>query len=119
MATFTIDLNGFFGSISGPFAANEEIITKIQKECKEQIEYLSKIGIHYVGDFDFDISNSKNPYQSPIYVIFNNDQTNMKFQIGKTRMLELQDVKITSIKFSQDMDDRIFIDYQYVPHYDE
>ena len=117
MAAPKIDLNGFFGSISGPFAANEEIITKIQRDCSEQIDYLSKIGIHYVGDFDFDISNSKNPYWPPVYVIFNDNQTDMKFQIGKTRMLELQDVEITSIKFPQDMDDRIFIDYQYVPSY--
>jgi len=35
MAAPKIDLNGFFGSISGPFAANEEIITKIQRDCSE------------------------------------------------------------------------------------
>ena len=109
-----IGLNGYFGNISGPFAADEEIITKIQRECNKQIQYLSKIGIHCVGDFDFDISNSENPYQRPIYVIFNQNQEDLKFQIGKTRMLELQDVKITSIKFSQNVDDRFFIDYQCV-----
>ena len=115
MATsVVIGLNGFFGNISGPFAANEEIITKIQRECNKQIDYLSKIGIHYVGNVDFDISNSDSPYQEPIYVIFNQDEENLKFQIGKTRMLELQDVKITSIKFPKSVDDRMFIDYQYV-----
>lgn len=114
MASPNIGLNGFFGNISGPFAVDEEVITKIQGKCSEQIGYLSKIGIHYVGDFDFDISNSENPYWPPVYVIFNDDQNNMKFQIGKTRMLELQDVEITSIKFPQNMDDRIFIDYQYI-----
>jgi len=35
------------------------------------------------------------------------------FQIGKTRMLELEDVRITSIKFKQNMNDSIYLDYQY------
>lgn len=34
--------------------------------------------------------------------------------MGKTRMLELEDVAITSIKFKEDIDDKIYIDYQYV-----
>lgn len=41
--------NGFFGNIEGPFAANEEIFTKIQEQCLYSIKYISKIGIVYTG----------------------------------------------------------------------
>jgi len=42
-------INGFFGMIEGPFAANEEIFTKIQEQCKYPIKYINKIGIVYTG----------------------------------------------------------------------
>lgn len=29
--------NGFFGNLQGPFAADEELFTKIQSECKDNI----------------------------------------------------------------------------------
>ena len=90
--------NGFFGQTQGPFAQNEEIFTKIQSQCLNQINYISKLGIHFVGDFNLK------------YIIKIN---NIQFQLGKTNMLELEDVKVTSIKFSQDMDEKIYIDYQY------
>ena len=48
--------NGFFGNIQGPFAADEESFTKIQEDCAYPINYISKLGIHYVGDIDFDIT---------------------------------------------------------------
>lgn len=51
--------NGFFGSLQGPFLANEELLTKIQADCKYPIDYLSKIGIHYVGDSDLDITGNR------------------------------------------------------------
>ena len=47
--------NGFFGNLQGPFAAGEELFTKIQSECKDTIEYISKLGITYVGNFDLDL----------------------------------------------------------------
>lgn len=37
----------------------------------------------------------------------------IEFQIGITRMLELEDVKVTSIQFVEDTNDLIYIDYQY------
>lgn len=52
-------INGFFGNIQGPFAANEELFTKIQSECKDPIEYISKIGITYVGNFDLDLTGAR------------------------------------------------------------
>ena len=98
--------NGFFGNIQGPFAAGEELFTKIQSECKDTIEYISKLGIHYVGNFDLDLFGAR---WKQMFVMING----IKFQIGITRMLELQNVKITSIQFVEDTDDLIYIDYQY------
>lgn len=95
--------NGFFGSIEGPFTADEEIFTKIQEQCRYPIKYINKIGIVYTGS----LGSIKFP---GISVIINNIQ----FQIGQTRILELQDVEITSIKFKDNIDDKAYIDYQYV-----
>ena len=96
-------INGFFGMIEGPFAADEEIFTKIQEQCKYPIKYINKIGIVYTGS----LGSIKFP---GISVIINNIQ----FQVGQTRILELQDVEITSIKFKDDIGDKAYIDYQYV-----
>ena len=98
--------NGFFGNLQGPFAADEELFTKIQSECKDTIEYISKLGIAYVGNFDLDLTGTR---WKQTFVRING----IEFQIGITRMLELQDVKITSIQFVEDTDDLIYIDYQY------
>lgn len=95
--------NGFFGMIEGPFAADEEIFTKIQEQCKYPIKYINKIGIVYTGS----IGSIKFPQ---IFIILNNIQ----FQIGNAKKLELEDVEITSIKFREDINDKIYIDYQYI-----
>ena len=96
-------INGFFGMIEGPFAADEEIFTKIQEQCKYPIKYINKIGIVYTGS----LGSIKFP---GISVILNNIQ----FQVGQTRTLELEDVEITSIKFKDDIGDKAYIDYQYI-----
>lgn len=101
------ETNGFFGNLQGPFLANEELFTKIQEECSSQINYLSKLGIHYVGDFDLDLEGKRQNRQ--IFIRIND----IEFQLGKTRMLELEDVQITSIQFQQDMNQMCYIDYQY------
>lgn len=111
-------MNGF-NSISGPFTKNTNILTTLP----ESIQYISKLGIQYVGNFDLDLKET-NAYSDIIQIrigqIFTNSQTQQEttqeetIQLGKTRMLELQDVKIISIEFEQDMDDRTFINYQYV-----
>ena len=95
--------NGFFGMIEGPFAANEEIFTKIQEQCRYPIKYINKIGIVYTGS----IGSIKFPQ---IFIILNNIQ----FQIGNAKKLELEDVEITSIKFREDINDKIYINYQYI-----
>ena len=99
--------NGFFGNLQGPFLANEELFPKIQEQCLNLINYISKLGIHYVGDFDLDLEGQRQGRQ--VFIRIND----IEFQLGKTRMLELEDVQITSIKFQQDMDESCFIDYQY------
>ena len=99
--------NGFFGNLQGPFLANQELFTKIQEECVNQINYLSKLGIHYVGDFDLDLEGQRQGFQ--IFIRING----ISFQLGKTRMLELEDVQITSLQFEQDMPEWCYIDYQY------
>ena len=95
--------NGFFGMIEGPFASNEEIFTKIQEQCLYPIKYISKIGIVYTGNL--------NSVQYPRFSVKIND---IQFQIGKTKMLELEDVRITSIKFTENINDKVYIDYQYI-----
>lgn len=113
--------NGFFGQIQGPFQGGppettEDIFPRIQAQCKNPIKYITKIGIHYPGNFDFDLngiywppsSSDKDKYA---HVVING----IEFQIGKTRMLELEDVQITSIKFLEKTDSNVYIDYQYEP----
>lgn len=95
-----------FGNIQGPFAANEEVFTKIEEQCQTPIEYITKLGIQYVGGFNLDL---KGEYWEKIFVTIND----IEFQIGTTRMLELEDVKITSIKFPYGANNKIYIDYQY------
>ena len=111
--------NGFFGNLQGPFTANEELFTKIQADCNKIINYISKIGIYYTGNFDLAIKESQELPKNQINIEIKQPQyikviiNNIEFQIGKTRILELEDVKITSIKFKQNVNDNFYIDYQY------
>lgn len=115
-------INGFFGHLSGPFQKNIEIFNIIETECSENIDYISKLGIHWIGNFDLDLNGD---YEAPLIILIkdknenNQESESISFQIGKTRMLELEDVRITSIQFTQDVDDRVYIDYQYVPSYSQ
>ena len=95
-----------FGQIIGPFQANQNILLKIQQQEENNVTSLSKLGIQYVGDFDLDIYGK---YISEQHILINN----IDFQMGKTRMLELEDCSITSIVFQNDADDKWYIDYEY------
>lgn len=95
-----------FGQINGPFQANQNILLKIKQQEDKDIDFLIKLGVHYIGNFDLDILGKYVPEQ---HVLINN----IDFQIGKTRMLELQDCQITSIAFENNKNDRWFIDYEY------
>lgn len=98
-----------FGQLQGPFSANINILQNIIPQNSQN--YISKLGIHYVGNYDLDLQGQRDGKQ--IFVFINGDNEQNKFQIGKTRMLEFQDVKITSLKFAQNMGQNSFIDYQY------
>ena len=95
-----------FGQINGPFLTGQEILLKIQEQEEADISFLVKIGISYIGNFDLDIYGHYIPQQH----IKIND---IDYQIGKTRMLELEDVQITSLQFEQDMPEWCYIDYEY------
>ncbi len=95
-----------FGQISGPFQAGQEVLLKIQKQEEADISFLVKVGISYIGDFDLDIYGN---YISQQYIKIND----IDYQLGKTRMLELEDCQINSIIFQNDADDRWYIDYEY------
>lgn len=116
--------NGFFGQIQGPFQADVNIFEAIQAQCKNQINYITKIGIHYPGSFDFDLNRefwppstktNRDTYAQVSIKLngMNENDKGIDFQIGKTRMLELEDVQITSIIFSNTTDSNVYIDYQY------
>lgn len=95
-----------FGQIVGPFEAGQNVFLKIQQQENNNINVLVKLGISYVGDFDLDIYGK---YISEQHILINN----IDFQLGKTRMLELEDCQITSIVFQNDVDDKWYIDYEY------
>lgn len=107
--------NGFFGQIQGPFQAGANIFEAIQAQCNNPINYITKIGIHYPGNFNFDLNrkfwppSTEENRETYAQILINN----IDFQIGKTRMLELEDVQITSIIFRNTTDSNVYIDYQY------
>ena len=122
--------NGFFGQIAGPFTTQDQIFDLIKEQCytivnqEEEIEYtidyINKIGINYpIKNYGRVTQISSDP--NPVYddnqfkIQLGNGLNNTVFALGKTGMLELQDVNIKYIKVLQDVDDNFYIDYQYVP----
>ena len=107
--------NGFFGHIQGPFNANENIVDLMQNNCNKTINYISKLGICYNQNYFLDVASAldNNSWSIPIIVTITDDKTTSTFQIGKTGILELEDVKISSIVFSTETPSNIFIEYQY------
>lgn len=98
-----------FGHINGPFNANQDVFLKIQQQEENAISFIIKLGICYCGGSDFDIYSHTNRYIPDERIEINN----IEFQIGKTRMLELQDCQITSIRFLNNVDDKVYITYEY------
>lgn len=99
--------NGFFGSVQGPFYANQQIIDIIQEQCQFSIVYLSKIGIHNQTNYNLDISGKAT---KQVIILINGEE----FVLGKTGILEFDNVQIISLKFKQDVNQHLFIDYQYI-----
>lgn len=98
--------NGFFGQLQGPFIAEQQIVSLIEDQCNNTIDYITKLGIHFIGDYNMFLDGDTT---EKLYVNINN----IPFQVGITRMLELEDVKITSITFPENTNDKVYIDYQY------
>lgn len=96
--------NGFFGQVRSPFIEGDQIFNVIQEQCQPYIvDYINKIGIHVPINYNFDIN------QQTLTVLLNSKE----FKIGKTGMLQLEDVKIKSIVFPKNIDN-CYIDYQYI-----
>lgn len=87
--------NGGQGQLIGPFVANTELLYLVKADAKvSAISHLSKVGICC---------------EEGNFVKING----VDFEIGKRGVLEFEDVKITSLKFSQDVNERAVIDYYY------
>lgn len=87
--------NGGQGQLTGPFIANTEMLYLVKADAKvSAINYLTKVGI---------CSERGN------FVKING----IDFEIGKTGILEFEDVRITSLKFNQDEGVKTVIDYYY------
>ena len=99
-------INGFFGHLSGPFKQNVQIFNILNQQSGRRINYISKLGIHCVYNFDLDI---KGQWYPQINIRINNKE----FTIGKTGILELENCQITSIQFLNNTGDNVYIDYQY------
>ncbi len=84
-------MNDKFVHVSGPFTAKDDIVTYIKSNYDSDMQYIKKCGIQSkTGNF-----------------VSINGQT---FEIGKTEILELNDVKITSLYFLQDESAATLID---------
>ena len=76
-------MNDKFIQIRGPFFAGQDLISYIKTEYKTNFNYIKKIGIQ---------TKVKNE------ITINNED----FEIGKTGILEFDNVQITSLSFKQD-----------------
>ena len=78
-------MNDKFVQITGPFTLNEEIVDKIKAETGFNFLYIKKIGIQ--------------TEPASAHKVSINGQI---FEIGKTGILEFNEVQITSLNFLQD-----------------
>jgi hypothetical protein len=84
-------MNYSFIQIQGPFKKNQDIVSYIKKTINNDFKYIKKIGIQ---------TETKN------YVSINNKI----FEIGKTGILEFDNVQINSLFFMQDEQSTTLID---------
>ena len=93
-----------FGYLISPFKKGEQLFNLIKE--KHSINYITRIGILCKADFCLDIEGH---YYPPIIISLNGQD----FTLGQNGILELEDVKITSIKFKTDVTLPIEITYVY------
>lgn len=116
--------NYLFGTLQGPFEKNINFIDIIQQQNPSlQIDSIIKLGICINRKFDlqlqsyesddleslesYDIDKKKLVRKIAYFININNKN----YQIGKTGILEFEDVNITSAAFLQDMDDAVYVNY--------
>ena len=87
--------NNCRGQLIGPFIKNTELFYLIQSFYTKPISYINHLGIQT------DIEN---------YLYINGKE----YEIGKTGVYEIGNTEITSIYFSQDVNENSIIDYTVV-----
>lgn len=83
-------INKFFVQIRGPFTAGEELISQIAANYPN-FKYIKQIGIQSEEGHIIRINN-------------------INFEIGKTNILEFDEVEVVSIRFLQDVKEKTIID---------
>lgn len=122
------NINGFFGNIQGPFdiinysqqeiennnqtytlitILGEDLFIKANIQSDGSIDYISKMGLVYTGDLNLDVYKNNFPKVIISIKTTTNDVNTdtgfieihqQEFQIGKTKMLELENTSLTSIQ---------------------
>lgn len=95
--------NGCMGQLVGPFKKNDELYTYIEQNANGKVSHISHIGIQ------MDNHTSEIPGEGTMVYI-----NGKAYEIGKTGIYEVGNTKITSIYFSNPVDDRTIIDYTIV-----
>ena len=91
-------MNGYQGQLLASdqpnkcFKKNEELFFKIRNQCLVPIDYIQSIGVQGSYGTEFFLNHEL-------------------IKIGQYGFIQFNDVKITSIKFNQDTDSSIKIDY--------
>lgn len=109
-----------FGTLQGPFKNGVDLINQIKEQHNLSDCSIIKLGVCVYRKFDLQLrkepyENYNNSYdidkmklmQTTYFMIIDNKN----YQIGKTGILEFEDVNITSAAFSQDMDDSVYVNY--------
>ena len=88
-------VNRHMGQLTGPFAAGEELYTKIKENANIPISRVEHLGIQAeVGS-----------------IVYINGEP---YEIGKTGIYEITNAEVTSIYFKDDVDHHYIIDYTVV-----
>ena len=112
-----------FGTLQGPFQNGIDLINQIKEQHNLQSVNCSIIKLGVCIYRKFDLQLRKEPYEENYNNSYDIDKMkliqttyfmiidNKNYQIGKTGILEFEDVNITSAAFSQDMDDSVYVNY--------
>lgn len=100
--------NNLFGQLVSPFAANANILDN---------KIISKVGFCYKGMFNFAPqleNNAINNNNTIEIIITDTSGQEHSFYLGKTGILELEDILINSIKFTNAIEnENMTVDFQF------